>query len=83
MNWWVKAEKSSYGFKFYGKLYYFSFCGYWKFSISALASLFGIPKGITSAAVALTFFAITAVIKKCKSVIEFKKHDKTVVLVKA
>ena len=35
-------------------------------SISALASLFGIPIGIASSAIGLKICAITAGIKKCK-----------------
>ena len=47
-------------------------------SISAFASLFGIPGGIASSAVGLKICAITAVVKKYKSIIEKKKkkHDK-------
>ena len=44
-------------------------------SISAFASLLGIPIGITSSAIGLNIFAITAGIKKCKSIIKKKKHD--------
>ena len=47
-------------------------------SISALASLLGIPIGIISSAIGLKNFAITAGIKKYKSIIQKKrkKHDK-------
>ena len=46
--------------------------------ISALASLVGIPIGITSSAIGLKFYAINAGIKKYKSIIKKKKknHDK-------
>ena len=47
-------------------------------SISAFASLIAIPIGITSSATGLKFFAVTAGIKKYKSIIKEKKkkHDK-------
>ena len=47
-------------------------------SISAFASLIGIPIGITSSAIGLKICAITAGIKKYKSIIKKKKkkHDK-------
>ena len=53
-------------------------------SISAFASLVGIPIGITSSAVGLKICAITAGIKKYKSLIgkKKKKHDKIVLLAK-
>ena len=51
-------------------------------SISAFALLFGIPIGITSSAVGLKICAITAEIKKYKSIIKKKKkkHDKIALL---
>ena len=54
------------------------------FSISAFASLLGIPKGIMSSAIGLKVCAITAGIKKYKSIIKKKKkkHDKIVFLAK-
>ena len=54
-------------------------------SISALASLVCVAVGITSSAVGIKIYAITAGIKKYKSVIEKKKkkHDKIVLLGKA
>ena len=54
-------------------------------SISAFASLIGIPLGITSSAIGLNICAITAGIKNYKSVIKKnkKKHDKIVLLVKS
>ena len=49
-------------------------------SISAFASLVGIPIGITSSAIGLKICAITAAIKRYKSIIkkQKKKHDKIV-----
>ena len=54
-------------------------------SISAFASLIGIPIGITSSAIGLKICAITAGIKKYKSIIKKKKrkYDKTVLLAKS
>ena len=54
-------------------------------SISAFASLLGIPIGITSSAIGLKICAITAGIKKYKSIIKKKKkkHDKIVLLAKS
>ena len=43
------------------------------FYISAFASLVGIPLGITSSAIGLKLCAITAGIKKYKSIIKKKK----------
>ena len=53
-------------------------------SISAFASLFGIPIGITSSTIGLKVL-ITAGIKKCKSIIKKKKkrHDKILLLAKS
>ena len=53
-------------------------------SISAFASLVGIPIGITRSAVGLKICVITATIKKHKSIIkkQKKKHDKIVLLAK-
>ena len=54
-------------------------------SISAFASLVGIPIGIIISAVGLKISAITAEIKKYKSIIKEKrnKHDHIVLLAKA
>ena len=51
-------------------------------SISAFASLVCVPVGITSSAVGINICAITAGIKKYKSIIKKKKkkHDKIVLL---
>ena len=53
-------------------------------SISAFASLFGIPTRITSSPIRLKISAIAAGIKKYKSIIKKKKkkHDKIVMLEK-
>ena len=54
-------------------------------SISVFASLLGIPIGITSSAVGLKICAITARIKKYKSINkkQKKKHDKIVLSAKS
>ena len=54
-------------------------------SISAFASLVGIPIGITSSPIGLKICAITAGIRKYKSVLKKneKKHDKIVLLAKS
>ena len=54
-------------------------------STSAFTSLIGISIGITSSAIGLKIFAITAGIKKYKSIIKKKKkkHDKIVLLAKS
>ena len=52
-------------------------------SISAFASLIGIPIGITSSAIGLKICAIAAGIKKYESIIKKKKkHDKIALLAK-
>ena len=54
------------------------------FSLSAFASLVVVPTGIAKSATGIKFCAITAWIKKCKSIIKKnkKKHDKIVLLIK-
>ena len=52
-------------------------------SISALASLIGIPMGITSSEIALKICVIVAGMKKYKSIIKKKEHDKIVLLAKS
>ena len=54
-------------------------------SISAFASLVGIPIGITSSTVGLKIYAITAGIKMYKLIIKRKKkkHDKIVLVAKS
>ena len=54
-------------------------------SISAFASLMGIPIGITSSAIGLKVCAIAAGIKKYESIIKEKKrkHNKTALLEKS
>ena len=51
-------------------------------SISAFASLDSIPIRNASSAMGLNFFAITAWIKKYKSILKKKKHDKILLLAK-
>ena len=51
-------------------------------SISAFASLLDTTIGITSYAIELIISAITAEIKKYKSLIKKKKHDKIILLAK-
>ena len=55
------------------------------FSISAFASLIGVPIGIMSSAIGLKMYVIGAEIKKYKSMIKKKrkKHDKIVSLAKS
>ena len=53
-------------------------------SISAFASLLGIPKGIMSSEKGLKMWAMTTRIKKYKSIIKKKmKHDKIILLAKS
>ena len=54
-------------------------------SISAFASLLGVPIGITSSVIGLKICAVAAGIKKCKSIIKKKKkkYDKIVLLAKS
>ena len=50
------------------------------FSMSAFASLVGIPIGITSSAIVLKICAITARIRKYKSIIKKKKKKHKIIL---
>ena len=52
-------------------------------SISAFASLLGIPIGNMSSAIGLKICEIAAGIKKYESIIKKKKHDKIVLLAKS
>ena len=52
-------------------------------SISAFTFLIAVPIGTTSSAIALKFCALAAEIKKYKSIIKKKKHNKTVFLAKS
>ena len=52
-------------------------------SISAVTSLVDIHIGIASSAIGLKICTITAGIKKYKTVIKKKKHDKTILLAKS
>ena len=47
------------------------------------SSWFGISIGVTSSAIKLKIFAVNAGIKKYKSIIKKKKHDKIVLLAKS
>ena len=53
-------------------------------SVSTFALLFGVPVGITISVVGMEICAITAIIKRYKSIINKKrtKHDKIVLLAK-
>ena len=53
-------------------------------SVSTLATFIGIPIGITSSAIGLKICAITAGIKRYKSIVKKKKkkHNKIVLLAK-
>ena len=64
MNWWLKRVNYIDQFLILGSA--ISGC----ISVSTLASLIGIPAGITSSAIELKICAITAVIKKYKSIIK-------------
>ena len=50
--------------------------------VSAFASLIDVPIGVTSSAIGLKICAIIAGIKKFKSIMKKKKHDKIVLLAK-
>ena len=62
---------------------YFSFFNCFCISISAIASLLSILIGIMSSAIGLKVCAITAGIKKYKSIIKKKKHDEIVLFTKS
>ena len=66
-------------------LSYFSFYNHWCVSISAFASLVGIPIGITSSAIGLKICVIGAGIKNYESIIKKKKkkHGKIILLAKS
>ena len=66
--------------------FYFHFCCYWMcLHFYIFTSLIGIPIAITSSAVGLKIYAISAEIKKYKSIIKKNKkmHDKIVLLGKS
>ena len=65
MNLWVKSTK-----RFENTKLYWTGC----ISIFTFASLVCIPIGITSSAIGLKIYAITAAIKKYKSIIKKKKN---------
>ena len=86
MNWWVESKKKACTTQNYIEhLLIFATIITGCISISAFASLLGIPIGITSSAIGLNICPITAGIKKYKSIIKKKngKHDKTVLLAKS
>ena len=80
-----RARKGLYNSKLYWRLYYFSFFNCFCISISAIASLLSILIGIMSSAIGLKICAITAAIKKYKSIIKKKKkkHDEIVLFTKS
>ena len=86
MNWWVKSTK-----RFVQLLNYIEFFLILATTITgsvfivAFAPLIGIPIGIASSEIGLNICAITAGIKKDKSIIKKKekKHDKMVSLAKS
>ena len=65
MNLWVKSTK-----RFENTKLYWTGCT----SVSTFASLACIPIGITNSAIGLKIYAITAAIKKYKSIIKKKKN---------
>ena len=79
MNWWVKSTKR------FVQLSYFAFYNYWTCFHFCSCFLVGITIGITSCAIGLKNCAITAAIKKYKSIIKkkSKKHDKIVLSAKS
>ena len=81
MNWLVKRTNPNYIEHFYILATAITGC----ISISAFASLVGIPIRITSSEVGLKACAITAWINKYKSIIKKKKkeHDKIVLFTKS
>ena len=80
-----RARKGLYNSKLYWRLSYFSFFNCFCISISAIASLLSFLIGIMSSAIGLKICAITAGIKKYKSIIKKKKkkHDEIVLLTKS
>ena len=82
MIWWVESKKTQ---NYIEHLLIFATTITGCISISAFASLLGIPIGITSSAIGLNICPITAGIKKYKSIIKKKngKHGKTVLLAKS
>ena len=80
-----RARKGLYNSKLYWRLSYFSFFNCFCISISAIASLLSFLIGIMSSAIGLKICAITAGIKRYKSIIKKKKkkHDEIVLLTKS
>ena len=84
MNWWVRSIKNKRVLNYIEHLLIVISTVTGLVSISAFASLIGIPIGITSSAIGLKIFVIIAGIKKYKLIIKKKKvkHGKTVSLEK-
>ena len=80
-----RAQKGLFNSKLYWRLSYFSFFNCFCISISAIASLLSFLIGIMSSAIGLKICAITAGIKRYKSIIKKKKkkHDEIVLLTKS
>ena len=80
-----RARKGLYNSKLYWRLSYFSFFNCFCISISAIASLLSFLIGIMSSVIGLKICAITAGIKRYKSIIKKKKkkHDEIVLLTKS
>ena len=75
MNWWVKiAEKVCTTLNYIGHFLIFASTVTGCVSISAFASLIGIPIGNTNPAIGLKIYAITSVIKEYKWIIKRKKN---------
>ena len=86
MSWWVKSPKKNCAALNYIEHFLIlasTITGC--VSVSTFASLVGIPIGITSYAMRLKMWGITAGVKKYKSIIKKKKkkHDKIVLLAKS
>ena len=81
MDWWVESTTRNYIEHFLILASTVTGC----ISISTFVSLTGIPIGITISAIRLKICAITAVIRKYKSIVKKRKkiHDKIVLLKKS
>ena len=80
MNWWVRSKLMSKTLNYIAHFLILASAVTGCISISAMASLLGNPIGITSSSIGLKICAITAGIKKYKSILKKmkKKHDKIV-----
>ena len=85
MNWWVRSIKNKRVLNYIEHLLIVISTVTGLVSISAFASLIGIPIGITSSAIRSKICAITTGIKKYKSIIKKKqiKDDNIVLLAKS